>query len=198
MASMRQPPVTWRSTNLYVLELGKTTTLPAWSCPAVCSLAKCCPVRSTREVGFPSGCGFCAFPCEIFGASMIVAAHPGRQLRLNCGVRYSRATACLCLSKFALAARKPVTMSLGLQPGPGGAGTTCTPCCTWPLDPCSVPSRTPPLVGNVAQAVAANPRTTAPGAASQRRVLMGIPTPVPVPGDRHLRPEEAARLGNAP
>src|SRR5262249_5511713 len=34
IASIRQPPVTWRSKNLYVLELGKTTTLPAWSCPA--------------------------------------------------------------------------------------------------------------------------------------------------------------------
>src|SRR5258708_32362285 len=126
----------------------------------------------------------------IVGESTIVAAQPGRQVRLNLAVRYSRATA-WCPSKLALAARKPLTISVGPQPGPGATGTITTPCWAWP--PGGVLSCTLPLVGNAAQAVAATPTMSAPGAASQRRLRMRVPTPAPEPGSRCRQLERGAR-----
>src|SRR5216684_6247962 len=170
MASMRQPPRFWSRENWYVVDPGDTTKMPAWSCPAVCNVAKCGPVRLTKAVDGPPVCGLRplrVLALTTFGASMIVAAEPGRHVRLNLGVRYSRAMACLCPSKLALAARKPLTISMGLHPEPGATGTISTPCWAWPPEPCSVLSCTLPLVGNAAQALAATPTMSAPGAASQ-------------------------------
>src|SRR5258708_20233779 len=114
----------------------------------------------------------------IVGESTIVAAQPGRQVRLNLAVRSSGAPA-WCPAKLALAARKPLTISVGLQPGPGATGTITTPCWAWP--PGGVLSCTLPLVGNAAQAVPATPTLNPPGAASHRRFPMPVPTPAPQP-----------------
>src|SRR5713101_4806616 len=200
MASMRQPPRFWSRENWYLVDPGDTTKMPAWSCPAVCNVAKCGPVRLTKAVDGPPVCGLTplrVLALTTFGASMIVAAEPGRHVRLNLGVRYSCAMACLCPSKLALAARKPLTMSAGLQPGPGATGTISTPCWASLPEPCSVFSGTLPLLGNVAQAVAAAPRITVPSAATQRRFVMRVPAPVPAPGSRCRRLGQAARRGDA-
>src|SRR6266567_3519506 len=119
MASMRHTPPFSISEKRYVLDPRTALMLPAWFGPAVCNSSKCRPVTVTSLVcGAPGTRPFGAVFELTLGTSITVAARPGCHRWLNQVVRYFRATAKL-LSKLALAARNPLTISVGSQPRPG-------------------------------------------------------------------------------